>query len=798
MSQQQAIAVFENQQSIRSACTQSYNYGHDLDLAVICLPPKSIKQALSALKKAQPKCLLILRHAESPECAEKLSQDCKTWGQENNCLIIGPNSFGFQRPCKGLNFSLYPYSPPSAKVALVTQSTSILASVLDWAQDISMGFSTLLSVGVDSPIDVSEILDYLSMDNNTNSIVLHLERPLSSRRFTSAMHAAASVKPVVVLKTGRHPVDHNPIVQHKAAVSSAVLNALLRRVGAVRVRYFIQLFSALKVLVHSKRPKGRRIAIIANGQVSAKLALDAMGPSSIVLPAAFNKTTVEELNKTIESAGSANNPVVSRLPLTPDLLDKIIKTVALDENVDGVLVLLAPDKYTDFDLLTTHLAKITNNSRKPIISCFMGDAKMRSYRKQLDLVDAPAFRTPESAVEGFALLAEYHYSQVLSQQSLPPEPLSWPPRIDQARTIIKNALDNGRLDLHHQEINDLFKCFYIPLELTKDLDVNVYQDLPALKISMSVDDNYGPFINFGASNSIPWVDQSSNAYELPPLNRYLTKQLVQRSSLWPNLLEKKLSSAATELIYESIERISDLVCEIPNLENILIDPLYPLYIKDGVLQASNISIKIKKLGQEKRKELMGENFGYKHLSIHPYPRKLVQEKQFENGGTWLLRPIRPEDAQGLQEFVRNLSEHSRYMRFVSMLRELTPKMLARYTSIDYDRELALLATVSESNPENRDYPKETIIGFAHYLRNSDGQGAEYALAISDDWQRHGLGASLMRELIKAAKEQGLNYIDGFVLSNNRPMLALMDYLGFINDPDPDDSSLRRVWLKLKD
>jgi len=136
------------------------------------------------------------------------------------------------------------------------------------------------------------------------------------------------------------------------------------------------------------------------------------------------------------------------------------------------------------------------------------------------------------------------------------------------------------------------------------------------------------------------------------------------------------------------------------------------------------------------------------------------------------------------------------MRFVSMLRELTPRMLARYSSIDYDRELALVATVTLPNPRHRGFPMETIIGFAHYLRNPDGRGAEYALAISDEWQRRGLGTRLMRALIHEARNQGLSYIDGYVLSSNRPMLALMASLGFRNDPDADDPGMRRVWLDL--
>jgi acetyltransferase len=191
-----------------------------------------------------------------------------------------------------------------------------------------------------------------------------------------------------------------------------------------------------------------------------------------------------------------------------------------------------------------------------------------------------------------------------------------------------------------------------------------------------------------------------------------------------------------------------------------------------------------------------EQSGYRHMAIHPYPRQLVQEKAFKDGSPWMMRPIRPEDAEPLQRFVRELSDESRYMRFVSMLRELTPSMLARYTRIDYDRELALVATVQIPNPEHRGHPQEEIIGFAHYLRNPDGRGAEYALVIADNWQRHGLGRELLQGLLQAAREQHLAYIEGFVLAANRPMLGLMTRMGFHNDPDMDDPALRRVWLSL--
>src|SRR5699024_2794598 len=126
----------------------------------------------------------------------------------------------------------------------------IAAAVLDWAGDIQLGFSAVVTVGEAESVTVAEILEYLAMDARTESIVLYLEHVDTSRRFTSALHAAASVKPVIILKTDRHGT-----VSDTAA--DEVFDALLRRTGAVRIRFFVQLFSALKVLVHAKHHIGR-------------------------------------------------------------------------------------------------------------------------------------------------------------------------------------------------------------------------------------------------------------------------------------------------------------------------------------------------------------------------------------------------------------------------------------------------------------------------------------------------------------------------------------------------------------
>jgi len=313
-------------------------------------------------------------------------------------------------------------------------------------------------------------------------------------------------------------------------------------------------------------------------------------------------------------------------------------------------------------------------------------------------------------------------------------------------------------------------------------------DLP-MSIRVRRDDKFGPYITFGSGGQDALLSTSYKALELPPLNRYLARQLVQRSTLWRRVLSREMLPEAYEILIESLERISQLVCEMPNVLTLTIDPIL---VQDAHLLALGMRVEL----DAEPMAVPPEISGYRHMAIHPYPRRLVQAKVFKDGRPWMMRPIRPEDAEPLQDFVRGLSDQSRYMRFVSMLRELTPRMLERYTRIDYDRELALVATVLVPNPEHRGHPREEIIGFAHYLRNADGRGAEYALVIADAWQRRGLGAQLMGGLIDAAKEQGLTYIDGLVLATNRPMLSLMTYLGFRNDIDEEDPTMRRVWLDL--
>ena len=175
--------------------------------------------------------------------------------------------------------------------------------------------------------------------------------------------------------------------------------------------------------------------------------------------------------------------------------------------------------------------------------------------------------------------------------------------------------------------------------------------------------------------------------------------------------------------------------------------------------------------------------------MQPYPCHLVKYLKLADGAAITIRPIRPEDAVIEQAFVRNLSDESRYFRFMDSLRELSPRMLSHFTQVDYDRHMALIAVT-------RDGGKETEIAAARYVVTDDGKSCEFAIAVADQWQRKGVGALLMRALMDSARSRGLATMFGEVLASNHKMLQLMQRLGFTSAFDHGDPRLMRVEIRL--
>jgi acetyltransferase len=212
------------------------------------------------------------------------------------------------------------------------------------------------------------------------------------------------------------------------------------------------------------------------------------------------------------------------------------------------------------------------------------------------------------------------------------------------------------------------------------------------------------------------------------------------------------------------------VCALPWVRSLELDPV--------VVSNGRLFVAAARFDVDPHRKLLR---GYPHMAIHPYPVELIGDVELRDGTTLHVRPIRPEDAELERAFVNGLSEQARYYRFFYRLTELTPAMLARFTQVDYDRELALVALAPGPGAST-----QAFVGVGRYIASPDQVSAEFAIVVADAWQRRGVARVLMRGLIVCAKRRGFERLAGSILRVNEPMLAFVRSLGFILDDDPED------------
>jgi acetyltransferase len=299
-----------------------------------------------------------------------------------------------------------------------------------------------------------------------------------------------------------------------------------------------------------------------------------------------------------------------------------------------------------------------------------------------------------------------------------------------------------------------------------------------LMIGIMRDPVFGPVISFGSGGTNVEV-MGDTAIALPPLNRQLARDLIERTKAAKLLGDfRHMPAVDMELLIDILLRVSTMACELPWIQEMDINPLI-MDEKEVVAVDARIRVDYPKPSTDP----------YHHLAIHPYPAQLVTKVQLPDGTDIIIRPIRPEDAEIEQQFIRELSSEAKYFRFMSSLQELTPDMLVRFTQIDYHNEMALIAVRHTGNVEEE-------IGVARYVTNLDKKSCEFALVVSDQWQRKGIGHYLMQKLMEIARDRGLERMQGEVLRNNFKMLELIKNLNFQMQNHPEDINIKQVETEL--
>jgi acetyltransferase len=824
-----------------------------LDLAVIATPATTVSGVVEACGRAGTRTAVVLSagFAETGPQGAQLERELIAIARRHRVRLIGPNCLGIMRPDIGLNATFARGQALPGSLGLVSQSGALCTAMLDWARPNGIGFSSVISVGASSDVDFGEILDYLACDGKTEHILLYIEGIRDARRFMSALRAAARVKPVILIKVGRHAVGSRAARSHTGALVGAddVFDAAVRRAGVVRVNTIGQLVAAAQALSAHVRPSGNRLAIVTNGGGPGVMAADRAADLGIPL-ASLSADTIAALKRSLPSTWSHGNPVDLIGDAGPERYRAAVAACLADPGVDGVLTILTPQAITDPLPTARSVIEAAAGSSKPLLACWMGAEQVAPARRALAAARIPTFSTPEPAVEMFAHVSSYYQNQRLLMQTPGPRALPTVPDLQGARLIVETALMEHRRTLSEMESKAVLAAFGIPIaralrtqsaneamlvaeelgfpvamkidspDITHKSDVGgVRLNLPSasavraaygeivdavkakrpdariagvivepmirrpngreLMVGVLRDDVFGPAIAFG-SGGVAVEVHADRAVALPPLNSFLVSNLIA-STRAAKLLGpfRRMPPVDREALENLLLRVSEMVCELPWIREMDINPL--IADETGVFAADARIVVDNPAPSADR---------YAHMAIYPYPSQLVTDWTLPDGQTVTIRPIRPEDAQIEQEFVRKLSPESKYLRFMDTVRELTPAMLARFTQIDYSREMAFIAVLREGGAERE-------IGVCRYITNPDGESCEFALVVADEWQRHGLGRRMMNALIEVARARGLKQMIGHVLAQNTPMLAFVEQLGFEPRLDPEDPTARRVVLELQ-
>jgi len=813
------------------------------DLAVIATPPATVPGLIDALARRGTRAAVVITGGIS--AADK--QSMRDAARPTLMRVLGPNCVGLLVPGIGLNASFAHAPALKGRLAFVSQSGGLTTAVLDWAKSRGIGFSHFVSLGDAADVDFGDMLDYLASDGNTAAILLYIESITAARKFMSAARAAARNKPVLVVKAGRAPDGARAAASHTGALAGAddVYDAAIRRAGMLRVNTLQELFDAVETLARAQPVPGNRLAIMTNGGGPGVMAADAAGASGTRL-AVLSAATLQRLDRGLPAAWSRGNPVdiIGDAPVSRYV--STLQALLDDQEQDAILFMHVPTAIVPSADIADACAPLARGRR--VLACWLGADAIAEARRRFEREGIPCYDTPEQAVNAFAQLDAYRRNQQLLMQTPPSVPGEFHAGAVAARAMVQATLAAGREWLDGAEAGEVLAAYGIPVvrtqkipgveeavraaveagfpvalkiispQITHKSDVGgvalhlasadevrhaatamlarVKERAPSAHITgfavqqmvsrpkahevivgAALDAVFGPVILFGQGGVAVEV-VADRAVALPPLNMVLAADLVSRTRV-SRLLDgyRDRPPANREALHLVLIKIAQLVTDVADIAEIDINPL--LVDESGVL-ALDARLRVRK----------SPCSAQDRLAIRPYPVEL-EERAVVMGREIVLRPIRPEDETQHLRFLDRVDAEDLRLRFFHAVRVVSHHQLARFTQIDYDREMAFIASAGDGTAEAETW------AVVRAIADPDNASAEFAILVRSDLKGCGLGVLLMKKIIRYCAARGTGALCGSVLRDNERMLTLARELGFSVTYD-GDTGVAQLTLRLAD
>jgi acetyltransferase len=809
------------------------------ELAVLCTPPETLPRLVEALGRRGTQAAIIMSAARDHAAAAALHSALQKASQSHGLRILGPDSNGIQVPSARLNASCMVGRARAGNVALISQSGSLIAGMLPWAESRSIGFSHVVSGGEGIDVDLGDLLDYLATDTHVRALLVYLRALQDSRRFLSAARALARIKPVIAIKPS-HGGGATEIVFPSGQVlpgvdGDAVYDVAIRRAGMLRVRDIDELFDAAETLTHGRRPGGEHLAIVSNGLGPGEMALGTLieGGGKI---APLSPETIARLAAALP--GRRSGPVVDiGRDATPGRYREVVSLLLADPGVHALLVMhtataLAPD-----EACAVEVAEAAKGIERFVLGCWLGTDPAGGAQRRFTEAGIPNYATPEKATRAFLHLVHYQRNQYLLHQTpSTPSPDKATGRMrERARAIVGSALEEGRRWLHEEEAVLLLECYGIqaqPARLATGPEdaVRLARELGfpvALRPSMRAP---GPRVQLGSEQAVreaaaALFAQPGAALAGMPDPRIVVQAARARPEalilmagiasdpvfgrvihLGPGGLQKRIAEGsalslpplnmalAEEMV--SRTRIADMIAQTFNRSG-----LDEICLRSLLVRLSEMAVDLPEvtllqinplfadrdgvLAEEVHLAIERAQPGRPALAIRPYPSDLEEELALKDGSKVLARPVRPEDEPAYMVLLSRLSPEDLYSRFCEA-GPVSREMALQLIHIDYDREMSFVAARGSE-----------LVGVIDTMITPDNREAEYSILVRTDLKGRGLGRALMEKMIRYCRQRGTGIIYGMVLKNNGAMLSLCFKLGFNPDLQSNqDEDLERMVLKL--
>jgi acetyltransferase len=811
-----------------------------VDLAIIATRAPTVPEVVNECIASGVLSAVVISagFSETGEEGSRLSEQIKQAVESSGMALLGPNCLGFIRPKLNLNASFSRKMPHKGGMAFVSQSGALCSAVLDWSVKEHVGFSYFVSVGEMVDIGFHDLIDYFGNDLDTKAILIYMETLTQARRFMSAARSFARTKPIIVLKVGRSQEGAKAALYHTGSITgnNQIFDAAFKRAGVLRVGSIAELFDCAKNLSMQRRPTGNRLAIITNAGGPGVIATDALIDQKGIL-ADLSPKTIEYLDENMPQFWSRGNPVDLLADADALRYSKALKACLRDQNVDGILAILTPQAMTDAAAVARELVGITKDSYKTVLASFLGEDDVAEGRRILARGKIPAYEKPEDAVKSFLNMVEYQRTLRLLTETPATIPHAFTPNTANNKKIISEIASSGRIILTAPEVKEILINYNIPvprgglvqnpreatalasrigfpvdmkivspdiiyerdvrgvisdIQTEEEIDPAYDRILDAVKsrvpdariigmyveemvekryellIGSKKDPIFGPVIVFGMGGVAVDVFKDTNI-GIPPLNMALAQQLIDGTKI-STLLKGYRGGAPMDVaaIQFLLYKFAYLIMDFPEISEMDLNP-FAVDERGGIVLDAKIILDEKVAGKHVKP--------FSHMVICPYPKEYEKLVLIRGGRSVLLRPIRPEDEPMHEEMFSTFSPETRRFRFFGPVKE-THEMLVRYTQIDYDREIAIIAVLTEGG-------RQRMAGVVRLIADPYNETAEYAIVIGDPWQGQGLGTIMTRYILEIARNRGIKKVYAYVLEDNAGMLQLFNKFRFTRRREED-------------